>query len=399
MLKTLQYAKGYVRIKVTGFSLERFLNMAAFRGIYIWNAVRTPEGVEFNVSIKGFKLLKGCARKTSCRTRIIEKNGIPFVLHRYRYRKVLMGGVLFFILGLFALSTFVWRIEIEGNESLHHETIMVFLEAQGLRIGASKFTLSDNAIQQSLLSSFDELSWADVHTRGTRTTIRLTEILPPQPIVNRQTPAHVVASKDGLITHVITWSGAPLVRQGDVVREGEMLISGILELESDTPGTPLVYTHAYAEVWARRYHSIEFLVPFTYSERVFTGQTSVERSFQLLFLKNRRITLPGGGNSFTSYDRITTHIQPGVSGTFPLPIVITTTHYAEFIPTPRTRNLEEAKDLAESMITSRIIREFDFGIDIVDRQIIFTETPSALKVSGLITTHERIDRHVPITVE
>ena len=190
-----------------------------------------------------------------------------------------------------------------------------------------------------------------------------------------------------------------MVKAGDVVRADEMLVSGILELVPDTPDTPLVYVHAHAEVWARRYHPIEFTVPFTYSEKVFTGKTATSRTLQLLFLQNRRINLPGGGNSFASYDKITTHHQPGVSGNYPLPVVMSVTHYSEFVPTQRTRTAEEAKALADRMITGRIIREFDFGIDIIDRQVVFAETETTLSVSALIITHERIDKQVPITVE
>jgi len=395
----MQYAKGYVRVKITGFSLERFLNMAAFHGIYLWDVVRTAEGAELNVTIKGFKMLKTYAKKTKCRTRIIQKNGLPFLMFRYRRRKLLLGGVLFFLLGLFAMSSFVWRIELEGNQTLSYETVMVFLEEQGLRVGAPKLRLNDRLLQQSILNNFSQVSWADVHTRGTRTVVRLAEATPPQEVLDRQTPAHVMSTNDGLITHVIAWSGAPMVKAGDVVRSGEMLVSGILELVPDTPDTPLVYVHAHAEVWARRYHPIEFAVPFTYSEKVFTGQTATSRTLQLLFLQNRRINLPGGGNSFASYDKITTHHQPGVSGNYPLPVIMSVTHYSEFVPTPRTRTVEEAKALAERMITGRIIREFDFGIDIIDRQVAFEETETALAVNALIITHERIDKQVPITVE
>jgi len=399
LLNTWQYVKGYVRIQITGFGLERFLNMAAYHGVFLWDVQRTPKGAELNVTIKGFKMLKGFAKKTKCRTKIVKKNGLPFLLHRYRKRKLLMSGVAFFVLGLFLLSSFVWRIEIEGNETIANDTVLVFLEEQGLRIGAPKFRLNDRELQQLLLTNFAEISWADVHTRGTRTIIRLAEALPPQEVIDRQTPTHVVATADGLITHVITWGGAPMVKQGDVVREGEMLVSGILEIEPDMPGSALVYVHAHAEVWARRYHPIEFAVPFTYSEKVFTGQTATNRTLRLLFLGNRGINLPGGRNSFASYDRITTHHQPGVSGSYPLPIIMAVTHYAEFVWTPRTRTTDEAKELAERMITGRIIREFDFAIDVIEKRIDFHETAEALQVRALIITHERIDRQVPVRVE
>ncbi|MDR0272750.1 MAG: sporulation protein YqfD [Clostridiales bacterium] len=393
-----QFTKGYVRLRVTGYSVERFLNMAAFRGVYLWDIERTDKGVELNVSIRGFKMLRGCARKTKCRTKILEKNGIPFLLHRYRKRKFLMSGVLFFVLGLIFLSSFIWHIEVEGNIDVTQDTLLEFLETQGLRTGALKFRLSDRELATAILNNFPEISWADVYTRGTRTTILIAEALPPQEIYDRQTPVHVVAASEGLITGIVTGAGAPLVRENDIVRTGDVLVSGILELEPGNPGAPTVYVHAYAEVWARRYHTLEFSIPFTYDEKNFTGRITNRRAVRLLFANEPRINLPGGRNSFESYDRITTHKQIGASGDYPLPFVIITERYYEFTPQPRTRTIEEAAELAERMITSRIIREFDFAIDIIDRQVNFRETPDALHVSALITTHERIDRQVPITV-
>jgi len=399
MLGLWQFARGFVRVKVTGFGLERFLNMAAFRGVYLWDVECAPDGVLLNVSVKGFKMLKGCARKTKCRTKIMEKNGIPFFLHRYRRRKLLMGGVLFFVLGMFVLSSFVWRIEIAGNETLPHDSIIVFLQEQGLVVGALKWNLDDGELQQALMGNFPQLSWADVHTRGTRTSIMLAEIIPPQEIIDRQTPTHVIATAEGLITGIATSAGAPMVRQNDVVQQGEMLVSGILELEPDTPGTALVYVHAEAEVWARRYHAIEFVVPLAYTEKIFTGDTTRRREVQLLFAGNRRLPIPGRSIGFDSYERITTRHQPGSGGDYPMPIVLITNHYAEFIPETRTRTIDEAKELAERMVTGRIIREFDFAIDIISREITFEESPSGLAVNALITTHERIDKQVKITVE
>jgi len=399
ILNAWQFTKGYVRLAVAGFSVERFLNMAAYRGVYLWDVERTEKGVELNVSIRGFKMLKNCAQKTKCRTKIVSKNGVPFLIHKYRHRKIFFGGVLFFVLGIITLASFVWHIEISGNEAVTHETLMTFLESEGLRTGALKFRLSDRELQTAILNNFPQISWADVYTRGTKTTVLISEALPAQEIFDRQTPTHVIAQTEGLITGIVTGAGAPLVKQNDIVREGEMLVSGILNLDPTMPGSTNVYVHAYAEVWARRYHTLQFSVPFEYEEKVFTGRNVNKRTVQLLFAGNNRLNLPGGGNSFASYDRITTHKQIGASGDYPLPFVIITERYYEFTPTPRKRTPEQAAELAERILNSRIIREFDFATDIINREITLRQSDDALHVSALITTHERIDKQVPIKVE
>jgi len=396
LLNLSTYTKGYVRLQVTGFGIERFLNMAAYRGVYLWDVERTPEGVHVNVSIKGFKRLKGCGRKTKCRTKIIEKNGLPFLIHRYRKRKLLLGGFIFFILSMFVLSSFIWRVEIVGGQEISHETVLDFLENHGLHTGVFKHTIDARGLTRELLNEFHQLSWADINTRGTRTTVMIAEAIPRQPVIDRQTPAHVVATQDGLIIGIATSSGAPLVRQNDIVRQGEMLVSGIIELGADTGAPSTMYVHAYSEVWARRYHPIEFAIPLIYIEKVYTGRSTTRRSLQLLFAGNISINLPRGGVGFDSYDRITTRFQPGVGGDYPLPFIFITDSYVEYTPTNRTRTVEEATEMADRMLTNRILREFDFGIDIIDRKVDLEETSDALLVRALITTHERIDKQVPI---
>jgi hypothetical protein len=93
---------------------------------------------------------------------------------------------------------------------------------------------------------------------------------------------------------------------------------------------------------------------------------------------------------------MTNHWQPGASGDYPLPFVIIRSTCNEFVPAQRSRGLEEAKELADRMLTGRILREFDFSADIIGKDVRHTETGEGLLVEALITTNERIDAAVPI---
>ena len=42
------YLKGYVRIRVTGYSPERFLNACRYKNIYIWDLKRVCGSYEMN---------------------------------------------------------------------------------------------------------------------------------------------------------------------------------------------------------------------------------------------------------------------------------------------------------------------------------------------------------------
>jgi similar to stage IV sporulation protein len=396
MLALWNFLRGYVRIRVMGFQVERFLNMAAFRGIFMWDARRSDDGVELCVSVKGFKALRHIIRKTKCRVHILAKYGLPFTLHRHRRRKLLLAGFVFFVCAMYALSAFVWRIDIVGTSNLSHDEIHDFLAERGLRIGSVKRWVDHTALSRELLENFEGIGYANIHTRGTRTTVSLAEAIAPPAVVDRSTPTHVIAERDGLITNITAGAGAPLARAGDVVQAGEVLVSGMLQISPDDPATEIILVHAYAEVWARRYYPIIFEVPFTYARRVFTGRVANRHAVQLLFAGGIKLQFPRTSIPYTEYDRITTQHQPGAGGDFPLPVIWQRTRYAEFELKPRTRTVDQARELAERQLSARVLREFDFGIDIVEKRFHLEETPDALLVQALVITNERIDRQVPI---
>jgi similar to stage IV sporulation protein len=398
ILNFWQFLRGWVVVEATGFSLERFLNMTAYHGIYIWDVTRTGKGVRLCVSAKGFKKLRDSMRKTKTKLKIIEKHGLPFTMFKYRHRKILFGGAVFFILALIALTNFVWRIDVSGNNRVSAEALLEFCREQGMYVGAYKGSFRTREIGTAIRQSFPDVGWVNVFMRGTRATITLTETIPAKTVIDRQTPCHIIAAKDGLITAIVTGSGKPLVKRQDVVKEGEVLVSGVIPLKPGEGGnvSSEVYVHSYAEVWARRFTPVNFSIPLKYLEKEYTGQSVDRREMQLLFAES--FTVPRGGSSvpFDSYDKITKRTQPGVSGDYPLPFIWVTHTYNEFIWRDRSRSVQEAKAMAERMLNSRIMREFDFSIDITDKQVKFTETAEELIVEALIVTNERIDTAVPL---
>ena len=44
------YLKGYVRIRITGYSPERFLNACRYKNIYIWDLKRVCGSYEMNLT-------------------------------------------------------------------------------------------------------------------------------------------------------------------------------------------------------------------------------------------------------------------------------------------------------------------------------------------------------------
>ena len=115
--KIQRFIRGYVRIRVRTVSYDRFLNICALHGFYIWDLTPKENAYELNISIKDFRKLRPLARKTGAHIRIVKKRGLPFWLFRNRHRKAFAVGFLGGSALLFLFSFFIWNIEINGNRS------------------------------------------------------------------------------------------------------------------------------------------------------------------------------------------------------------------------------------------------------------------------------------------
>ena len=106
---------GYVVIRVEGLSLEKFINLTVSRGIHLWGIRRQNyTTLTARISIRGFRQLHSISRKIRCRIRIVDKRGLPFILFRYRNRKMLAVGMIICLLIIYGLSSFVWTVDVEG---------------------------------------------------------------------------------------------------------------------------------------------------------------------------------------------------------------------------------------------------------------------------------------------
>ena len=84
---------GRVTIRVTGFFLERFLNLTAKRGLPTWDVQRISETeMLLTTTPAAFRRMRDAAFRAGVRVRVAGKSGLPFRLRPYRRRKALLNG-------------------------------------------------------------------------------------------------------------------------------------------------------------------------------------------------------------------------------------------------------------------------------------------------------------------
>ena len=164
----LNYILGYIKIEIEGYYIERFINICTNKKIAIWNLKR-EEGIKLylNAGIKDFKELCKIAKKTQCRIKIERKKGLPFILHRYKKRKIFIGFLLLLIIMIGISSNFIWNIQIESENNIQFENIENDLEEAGLKLGKTKSKLDTKEVINKIRTKRDDVAWIGIEIKGT----------------------------------------------------------------------------------------------------------------------------------------------------------------------------------------------------------------------------------------
>lgn len=216
----LYYVFGYVNISVEGYFIERFINICISKKILLWNLKRKKSSFLFvNIGMKDFKKIKQIAKTTKCRVKIEKKKGLPFILHRYKKRKIFVISLITILLMIFGISNFVWNIEVIGNETINASEIISSVNESGLRIGMFKSNINTKEIINNLRLQRDDIAWVGIHIKGTNVTIEIVEADKKPEIVDENEYCNIISDKEGIITKINVQNGTALTKVGDIVKK------------------------------------------------------------------------------------------------------------------------------------------------------------------------------------
>ncbi len=268
------YRKGYLRIRLTGFSPERFFNLCRANQIYLWNLQYLDHSYDFRMKLEDYRRVRPLVRKAGVHLHITEKQGLPFVLYRNRRRKWYAAGVLAFFLVLFAMSQFVWNISFEGNRQFTDDMLLQYLDAMDIRYGTWKGGIDCSRLEDSIRSHYQEIIWVSAQVSGTRLMVKIKENHVISQIPKEDTsPQDLMAAKAGVITNMIIRRGKAQVSVGDAVEQGQLLVSGSIPIYNDSQELTEVWqVRADADIYAETTLSQEERIPKTRKERVLTGK-------------------------------------------------------------------------------------------------------------------------------
>lgn len=223
-------AYGVVTVRVEGFFIERFITLCKNNNIEIRNLRNiNSASIEFEIAIANFKKIGKFLRKSKCKCYIVNKKGLYFLKHKYRKRKIFFIMTLAIIISLIILSTFIWKIDITGNNVLSNEYILDGLKKSGIYAGRSHLFIDKIALVNEIRVNIPEISWVGIEINGITINVEIAEKKPEAIAENSNIPKHVIAKKTGIISKIIAENGTAVYKQGEYIEEGQIAIAGIIE--------------------------------------------------------------------------------------------------------------------------------------------------------------------------
>ncbi|HPV01559.1 MAG TPA: sporulation protein YqfD [Clostridiales bacterium] len=391
LFRLWNYLRGYVIIIIEGFFIEKFINICARRRIHLWDVrLQSERRVTARMSISGFRLIRPVARKTGCRVRLLRKRGLPFVFSKYRRRKAFFAGAVLFFILINVLASFVWSIEITGNEKLDTVFLENALAANGIRTGALKYRIDTRRAVERMMLEIGRLSWISISIKGTKVKVQVRERGDIPEIVPRHIPCDIVALRDGIIRQVIAKEGIEAVSEGDTVKKGQVLISGRVPVKGEEQYR---LVHAMGTVSARTWYEDEAPVVLTRTETVRTGRAIRDHS---LILFSKELDLIRKKVRFSEYvtEESRKKLSIGDDLVFPFEWV-TVTHF-EVATLEASISEEDARETAAREAYEKALRRVPERAEIISENIYFTEQDGKLTAKAVLECIENIG--IPIRI-
>ena len=349
----LKYILGYVRITVEGYYIERFINISTTNKILIWNLKR-EKGVKIhlNIGIQDFYKAVKVAKKLKCKIKIERKRGIPFIVNKYRKRKVFAIALIIILVALYISSNYVWNIEILVEDNLKLENIENDIQEVGLRTGMKKSKINIEEIINKVRLKRNDISWIGINLDGTNAIVKVVKAKEAPNIIDEKGFSNIVAKKAGTITQIIAQNGTAQVSVGDKVEAGQILIQGTMKGKY----TGIRYVHSLGEVKAIVEYTKEVQIPLKEVQSVETGNK--ETKYKINFNKIQ-INFYKTLSKFKIYDTIKEEKKFKIFSNLYLPISVTKITNKELEDNLKQYTVEEATEKGTKKSEEQIEAEIE----------------------------------------
>ena len=385
------WCSGYLLIDIIGMNQERFINLCANHNIRLWDLKYYGSGYRCNITLSDYRKLHPLARKCRVVPKIRHRYGFPFYLQKCRKHITFLIGVFLFACLIWYASGCLWNIRFEGTYLHTEEQMFSCISELGIYAGMRLSDIDCTDLETRIRGVYTDIGWVSAELKGTYLIVKIKETNQPSAFTSTKETSletgHIVAERDGIVADIVTRRGKALVKSGDVVHKGQILISGVMEVVGDNEliiqKYPLL---ADGDIKLKTYYPYENSFSQEYAMKVKTGR---EKNGYELQVFGSKIFSYNPSNSYEDCDIIAEAKGVRLFGSFYLPFTFTKMQIEEFVYMEALYTESEMKELAEQNKHKFIKQLEEKGA------VILSEELETKLVSGSCVTRGRIVAEEP----
>lgn len=219
--------KGRILVEIKIVNCEKLLNIFWLENVRIYKVKRKDVAtLILEIDYLNYGYLKNIVEKLGGRINIIKSDGLVFFLGNVKKKISLAIGAVLFLCIIYYLSTYIWAIEVEVQKNIPPFEVRKQLSSLGIKPGISKSSVDVKKVEKQLENINSEILWLRVRIEGSTLKVVVEEkINPPQQVEYQY--GNLVATMEGEIKRVYTFSGRTKVKSGQLVKSGDVVIEGI----------------------------------------------------------------------------------------------------------------------------------------------------------------------------
>ncbi len=307
-------------IRTDRLNSERLINTLRERGTQLHCVTKSEKYLTFEVREDNVGKCIECLENKNIQYQVISKRDKSTV-RKFAFGQLVLGfwTILYIFVTIF-LCSFCYWVEVDAPSPMTQKAVEKIIVEQGLDRAFSKKKLDSKMLEKTILERINNVAFVDISMIGSKLNISVQEQHeePVQPAEYDK----IVASCDCIVERVLVSSGTAVVKAGERVRKGQVLIDGYIDLGNpEDPANVRQPVKASGVVYGRVWKSKRVSLPEDYVEAVPTGESTTRVGISIFGWEWKKQKQP-------DYEHYQTTSTSCVFGSF-FPLKYTKTTYHE----------------------------------------------------------------------
>lgn len=294
IFKLMYLIKGYAVIRLKSENCEKIMNLLRKNRIIMWDVEKNDNEIKFKISYDDYKKYSDLIAQT--KTESVKTKGFALKLSKIKIRKGFIGGLFILIICFYLLSSVIWNVEVIGTNQTTANKVIDFLEKNEINVPVAQGSLEIKSIETLLYKNFDNFKFVEVYVEGSNLIIFVKEKTKETAEIKSHEPTSIVSRKNAIINKVIAKSGQPVVKEGNVVYEGQTLVMGIVKNKNSDE---FVMVPSEGTIYGKTYYNFELK-----EEKLKDVNVSTNKSKSSYYLKinGKSIKIIGDKEPYKNYN-------------------------------------------------------------------------------------------------